>query len=45
MVRVFQGGKVTIPKRVRELLDVGDGDYVRLSLVDVVKRKREESEE
>ena len=45
MVRVFQDGKVTIPKRVRELLDVGDGDYVRLSLVDVVKRKREESEE
>ncbi|MDH5376283.1 MAG: AbrB/MazE/SpoVT family DNA-binding domain-containing protein [Candidatus Bathyarchaeota archaeon] len=31
---VFKGGKVTIPKRVRELLDVGDGDYVRLSLVD-----------
>ena len=41
MARVFGGGKVTIPKRVRELLDVGDGDYVRLSLVEVVKRKRE----
>ena len=40
MARVFQGGKVTIPKRVRELLDVGDGDYVRLS-VEVIKRKRE----
>lgn len=41
VVRVFGGGKVTIPKRVRELLDVGDGDYVRLSLVEVVKRKGE----
>ena len=41
VARVFQGGKVTIPKRVRELLDVGDGDYVRLSLVEVIKRKRE----
>lgn len=41
MARGFGGGKVTIPKRVRELLDVGDGDYVRLSLVEVVKRKRE----
>ena len=39
MARVFQGGKVTIPKRVRELLDVGDGDYVRLSLIEVVKRR------
>ena len=41
VARVFQGGKVTIPKRVRELLDVGDGDYVRLSLIEVIKRKRE----
>ena len=36
VVRVFQGGKVTIPKRVRELLDVEDGDYVRLGVVEVV---------
>jgi bifunctional DNA-binding transcriptional regulator/antitoxin component of YhaV-PrlF toxin-antitoxin module len=41
VARVFSGGKVTIPKRVRELLDVVDGDYVRLSLIEVVKRKRE----
>jgi len=26
VARVFQGGKVTIPKRVWELLDVDDGD-------------------
>jgi len=39
VVRVFQGGKVTIPKRVRELLEVEDGDYVRLGVVEVIKRK------
>jgi len=39
VVRVFQGGKVTIPKRLRELLGVKDGDYVRLGLVEVIKLK------
>lgn len=39
MARVFQGGKVTIPKRLRELLEVEDGDYVRLGVVEVVRRK------
>jgi bifunctional DNA-binding transcriptional regulator/antitoxin component of YhaV-PrlF toxin-antitoxin module len=37
--RVLQGGKVTIPKRVRELLDVEKGDYVRLGVVEVIKRE------
>lgn len=41
MARVFQGGKVTIPKRLRELLGVKDGDYVRLSVVEVIERKGE----
>ena len=40
IARVFQGGKVTIPKRLREVLGVEDGDYVRLALVGVVKRSR-----
>jgi AbrB family looped-hinge helix DNA binding protein len=39
VVRVFQGGKVTIPKRVRELLGVEDGDYVRLGVVEVIEPK------
>ena len=39
MVRVFQGGKVTVPKRLRELVGVEDGDYVRLALVEVIKPK------
>ena len=38
VVRVFKGGKVTVPKRLRELFDVEDGDYVRLALLEVLKR-------
>jgi len=43
VARVFQGGKVTIPKRLRELLEVEDGDYVRLGVVEVVRRKGKRS--
>ena len=39
MARVFQGGKVTIPKRLREFLGVEDGDYVRLAVVEVIEPK------
>jgi bifunctional DNA-binding transcriptional regulator/antitoxin component of YhaV-PrlF toxin-antitoxin module len=39
VVRVFKGGKVTVPKRLRELLGVTDGDYVRLALVEVLKKE------
>lgn len=39
VVRVFAGGKVTVPKRVRDLHGIQDGDYIRLSLVEVVKKK------
>jgi bifunctional DNA-binding transcriptional regulator/antitoxin component of YhaV-PrlF toxin-antitoxin module len=38
VVRVFKGGKVTIPKRLRDLFGVEDGDYVRLALVEVMER-------
>ena len=38
VARVFGGGKVTVPKRLRALLGVGDGDYVRLGVVEVLKR-------
>ena len=38
VARVFGGGKVTIPSTVRELLRVRDGDYVRLEVVEVIKR-------
>jgi bifunctional DNA-binding transcriptional regulator/antitoxin component of YhaV-PrlF toxin-antitoxin module len=39
VARVLKGGKVTVPKRLRELLGVEDGDYVRLGVVEVMKRK------
>ena len=36
MAKVFSGGKVTIPVRIRELMGVRDGDYVRLEFLEVV---------
>ena len=39
VARVFGGGKVTVPKRLREVLGVADGDYVRLGVVEVLKRE------
>ena len=38
VARVLKDGKVTMPKRLRSLCGVGDGDYVRLALVEVLKR-------
>jgi bifunctional DNA-binding transcriptional regulator/antitoxin component of YhaV-PrlF toxin-antitoxin module len=38
VVRVFTGGKVTVPKQLRERFGVLDGDYVRLVLVEVFKK-------
>jgi len=36
VAKVFSGGKVTIPVRIRELMGVRDGDYVRLEFLEVV---------
>ena len=36
VAKVFRGGKVTIPVRVRELLGIRDGDYVRLEVIGVI---------
>jgi bifunctional DNA-binding transcriptional regulator/antitoxin component of YhaV-PrlF toxin-antitoxin module len=38
VVRVFSGGKVTVPRRLRELFSVEDGCYVRLVLVEVMRK-------
>jgi bifunctional DNA-binding transcriptional regulator/antitoxin component of YhaV-PrlF toxin-antitoxin module len=38
VARVFKGGKVTIPKRLRDLFGVEDGNYVKLALVEVLKK-------
>jgi bifunctional DNA-binding transcriptional regulator/antitoxin component of YhaV-PrlF toxin-antitoxin module len=38
VARVFAGGKVTVPKQLRERFGVEDGDYVRLVLVEVFEK-------
>jgi AbrB family looped-hinge helix DNA binding protein len=38
VARVFTGGKVTIPKQLRERFNLKEEDYVRLSLVEVLKK-------
>lgn len=38
MVRVFTGGKITVPKQLRERFGVEDGNYVRLALVETLKK-------
>ncbi len=37
VARVFAGGKITIPLRLRQLSGGEDGDYVRLAVLEVVK--------
>lgn len=38
VARVIGRGKVTIPVWIRELMDVRDGDYIRLEFVEVVMK-------
>lgn len=38
VAKVIADGKVTIPLRVRDLLGIRDGDYARVSLVEVIKK-------
>lgn len=38
VARVYARGKVTIPLPVREVLNIEDGDYVRVSVVEVIRR-------
>lgn len=33
--RIYENGKVTIPKEIRELHGIRQGDYVRLEVVEV----------
>lgn len=44
--KVYERGKVTIPKELRDLYDVKDGDLVKLRIIKVVQaadRLREQS--
>lgn len=38
MARVFSGGKVTVPKRLRDLFELEDGDYVRIAVLEVMRK-------
>jgi bifunctional DNA-binding transcriptional regulator/antitoxin component of YhaV-PrlF toxin-antitoxin module len=40
VARVFGRGKVTIPLAVRDVLNLEDGDYVRVSITEVIKRSK-----
>jgi len=33
--KVISEGRVTIPKRIRELLGIREGDYIKLELIEV----------
>jgi bifunctional DNA-binding transcriptional regulator/antitoxin component of YhaV-PrlF toxin-antitoxin module len=41
VVRVFTRGKITVPSQLRELFSVKDGDYVRLVLIEVLKKGKD----
>ena len=41
VARVIGGGKVTIPLVVREMLKIKEGDYVRVSINEVIKKKQQ----
>ncbi len=44
VARVIGGGKVTIPRDIRDLLDIKDGDYVRISLNAVIRKTKSKGE-
>jgi len=37
VARITTAGKVTIPRRLRDLLGVKDGDYLRLAITEAIK--------
>lgn len=42
VARVTASGKVTVPRRLRDVLNLEDGDYVRVTIIEVIKRKQPE---
>jgi len=44
VARVISDGKVTVPRRVREVLRIEKGDYVRVTITEVI-RKREQRQD
>jgi len=43
MARVVADGRVTVPKHVRDFLHIEVGDYVRVTVTEVIKKKKAKS--
>ena len=39
VARVARYGRVTIPLRVRDVLSIREGDYIRMTVTEIVKKK------
>ncbi len=44
VARVISDGKVTVPQRVREVLRIERGDYVRVTITEVIRKKQQRKE-
>jgi bifunctional DNA-binding transcriptional regulator/antitoxin component of YhaV-PrlF toxin-antitoxin module len=44
VARVVAGGKVTVPRRLRDVLNLEEGDYVRVTITEVIRKKQERKE-
>ena len=42
--RVYENSKVTIPKEIRELHGIEEGDFVKLQVVEVIRAKPQKEE-
>lgn len=43
--RVYENSKVTIPKEIRELHGIREGDFVKFQVVEVIRADRARQEE
>jgi bifunctional DNA-binding transcriptional regulator/antitoxin component of YhaV-PrlF toxin-antitoxin module len=43
VARVIADGKVTVPRRVRDVLQLEIGDYVRVTITEVIKTKQQKT--
>jgi len=44
VTRLAKYGRVTIPQCVRDILGVETGDYIRITVAEIIKKKSEESD-
>jgi len=43
MARVVADGRVTVPKHVRDFLGIEIGDYVRVTVTEVIKMRKKKA--